>query len=339
MTSLHIKISSKIILFLHKWFFCLSVCTVSFGQCKTEGSLVVEVKGQNQNFSLDTSAQRERKIIFCLFRWESRWQAWKVGWRVGSFPPGRQTPRASQLLICRAQPAPSAAPVRIQRLWSGAAALPVPVESPRDCRGRRRGRGRGWVWSWLPVQGGQQEAEPKPSAQLSVCSARRLGRPPSERRGARLRRCALFKESVPGRRRRYAACRSFDVPQRALPAGQLSVCCACRGWLQGNVANFFLHIFCHVCPRKVGQWKKTSAYLKGSWVTYLLVTWSVESSPPCRRVEDSSVWGGSGWPARTMVSPLVSGSGPCTRVGQYCAGTKLDSTTVAVHIICVYILG
>ncbi len=35
-----------------------------FGQCITEGSLVVEVKGQNQDFSLDTSAQRERKIGF-----------------------------------------------------------------------------------------------------------------------------------------------------------------------------------------------------------------------------------------------------------------------------------
>ncbi len=180
-------------------------------------------------------------IKFCLFRWESRWQAWKVGWRIRSFPPGRQTPRAGQLLICRAQPAPSAAiRIRWKRLWSGAAALPGPVESPRDCRGRRRGRGRGWVWSWLPVQGGQQEAEPQPSAQLSVCSARRLGRSPSERRARGIRRCALFKESVPRRRRRYATCRSFDVPQGALPAGQLSVCGACRGWLQGNVANFFI---------------------------------------------------------------------------------------------------
>ncbi len=67
--------------------------------------------------------------------------------------------------------------------------------------------------------------------------------------------------------------------------------------------------------------------------TYLLVTWRVESISPCRRVEDSSVWGSSVWPARTVVHQLVSGTGPCTRVQQLCSGTKLDITEKAVHDI------
>jgi hypothetical protein len=65
--------------------------------------------------------------------------------------------------------------------------------------------------------------------------------------------------------------------------------------------------------------------------TYLLFTWRVESIPPCRRVEDSSVWGSSVWPARTVVPRLVSGTGPCTQVEQYRSGAKLDITEIAVH--------
>ncbi len=74
-------------------------------------------------------------------------------------------------------------------------------------------------------------------------------------------------------------------------------------------------------------------YLADFPCSYLLVTWRVESSSPCRRVEDSSVCGSSVWPARTVIRQLVSGTGPCTRVHQYCSGTKLDITEKAMHDI------
>ena len=47
-------------------FCCVHLQSVSFGKCNTEDSLVVEVKGQNQNFSLDTLAQRESKMLLHL---------------------------------------------------------------------------------------------------------------------------------------------------------------------------------------------------------------------------------------------------------------------------------
>jgi hypothetical protein len=71
---------------------------------------------------------------------------------------------------------------------------------------------------------------------------------------------------------------------------------------------------------------RDSVFLYICLLSSLLVTWRVESSSPCRRVEDSSVWGSSVWPARTVVRQLVSGTGPCTRVHQYCSDSKLDTT-------------
>ncbi len=51
-------------------------------------------------------------------------------------------------------------------------------------------------------------------------------------------------------------------------------------------------------------------------LAYLLDTWEVVSSPPCRRVADTSVWGCSVQPSRSVAPPLVSSTGPCSRVEQ-----------------------
>jgi hypothetical protein len=58
----------------------------------------------------------------------------------------------------------------------------------------------------------------------------------------------------------------------------------------------------------------------------LLVTWRVVSSPPRRRVADTSVCGCSVQPSRSVAPPLVFSTGPCTRVEQNCSGTILDVT-------------
>ncbi len=63
-----------------------------------------------------------------------------------------------------------------------------------------------------------------------------------------------------------------------------------------------------------------------SLLTYLLVTWRVISSPPCRRVADTSVWGSSGQPSRSVVPPLVSSTGLALGLSKNCSGSILGIT-------------
>ncbi len=53
-----------------------------------------------------------------------------------------------------------------------------------------------------------------------------------------------------------------------------------------------------------------------TWAWISLVTWEVVSSPPCRRVAHASLWGCSGQPSRSCAPPLVTSTGPRTRVEQ-----------------------
>jgi hypothetical protein len=66
---------------------------------------------------------------------------------------------------------------------------------------------------------------------------------------------------------------------------------------------------------------------------YLLLTCylksTVVSSPPRRRVADTSVCGCSVQPSRSVAPPLVFSTGPCTRVEQNCSGTILDVTKIS----------
>ncbi len=74
--------------------------------------------------------------------------------------------------------------------------------------------------------------------------------------------------------------------------------------------------FNNCCESSCGTWHVLTCYL--------LVTWRVVSSPPRRRVADTSVCGCSVQPSRSVAPPLVFSPGPCARVEQNCSGTILD---------------